>query len=233
MGLTNIVNKDYINLDKEKILFKYIEGDDNLYKIKDLIENENIKINTKSAKYNETLLQHSVRYYNYDIIKYLIENGADINVINDDGYNLLHLLAKCYYFKRYNKENIEKICSLIITDNNIEKTIKRYTYTPLDLAIYHRNAYLVKVLLNYNVNLNKFIILGNNFKYTFLDYLIQQFWWDNDELPELVLLVINHNNFDLKWYEKNSSVAQYNLLQYAGEKCYSIYKILKERIDKI
>jgi len=84
---------------------------------------------------------------NIELIKYLVENGADINVKNDKGLNVMHLAsqgdspASLVYFKEYHNFDYT------LTDN--------IGSTPLHWACYTSSEFSFQFLLSFeNINLN-------------------------------------------------------------------------------
>jgi ankyrin repeat protein len=105
-------------------VFNYIMSND-FEKVKEFIQSKDI-INI-CDKYGNTALFFAVRINNIDIIKYLIENGADLNAKNEDYESVLHYAA-------YKKNNLETIKYLI--ENGADTNILDYSgRTPLSCAI--------------------------------------------------------------------------------------------------
>ena len=97
-------------------------------KITKLLENagQNQKDFKKDGKYDFTktlksngginLLHYAVMDNDFDLVKYMVENGADINATTDDGTTVFHLLAK--------NEEGEKKCNEDMKNYLIEKSRK-------------------------------------------------------------------------------------------------------------
>jgi ankyrin repeat protein len=85
-------------------------------------------------------------YYNYiDIIKYLIEIGANINYITNDCWSPLH--AASY------KNNID--CVKLLINSGAKINIKDYVNaTPLDYAMDTKNFDIIKLLIEHGADIN-------------------------------------------------------------------------------
>lgn len=82
----------------------------NTFMLEYLVYTRNVNININDNVYGNTPLLWAVQLGSYDAVNWLIENGADINIINKDGKNA-HDIAK--------ERNIEEIIMLI--ENKMKK----------------------------------------------------------------------------------------------------------------
>ena len=121
----------------------------------------------------QTPLYYASFVGNIKLIKLLIQNGADISVETNNGFNVLHLsimgnkISPFYYFiQKYNininskdsKENTslhlatyfnsKKIFNYLLTNNKIEINAKnKEGFTPLHFAVVSQNKSMIKKLL--------------------------------------------------------------------------------------
>jgi len=83
-----------MEIDKEKYFTIAQFGD--LNKLKDKIKksNDNLDIiKNLIDKKNMSILEKSLSFRKFDIAKFLLENGVNINIVSDEGYNELHYIA--------------------------------------------------------------------------------------------------------------------------------------------
>lgn len=90
------------------------------------INKETIKdIINKDYKGSGSLLETSLSYRKFEISNYLLDNGANVNVISEDGYNEFHILASniCYDGAiEIGKRLLEKGTSLMAIDKKYGNT---------------------------------------------------------------------------------------------------------------
>lgn len=101
-------------------------------------------------KYNNYLLTYAIINNHFDLIKVLIENGARIDIIDQEGYTIL------YYIIRFNYFDILKY----ILDYNdscigisIVNLIDKHGYISSYYAIKYNNIDALKLLIKHNLNL--------------------------------------------------------------------------------
>jgi len=158
----------------------------NITTIKHLIETSNININKKHGLLDKTLLHQAVCHNNIQIVKYLIDHGADLD--QTDKYNSTPLHDACRngdintikYLTKSNSNNYNLI-SLCELDNQIMmkpdtdkytgiirclvesgadvNVIDKYGYTPLQYVARH-DLDMVKLLLNYGAD-KEYLNLNN------------------------------------------------------------------------
>ncbi len=88
-----------------------------------------------------------IKNENIEIMKYLLENGADVNIKDMSGYSpLMNLIS-------FDKNNLDMIDLLINNGAKLED-INNNGATPLILACYHFNTQVIKHLVDKNANVN-------------------------------------------------------------------------------
>lgn len=126
------------------------------------IENENIKlcnlllkygadINAKDEEGNTPVIKAS-EFNNNDMVKFLIENGADINLKNDEGE-----VALIQAVENDNAEMVKTLLEqdLIVSDgSNLNILYYDGKYFPLMMAVYSRNIEIIKLLIEFGVDLD-------------------------------------------------------------------------------
>ncbi|EGC32373.1 hypothetical protein DICPUDRAFT_155651 [Dictyostelium purpureum] len=100
-------------------------SENNLNKFKEELEKDKSKINEKD-KEGRTPLTYACDRGIYEIVKILVENGADINHQDSEGMTPLHYSTLC---------NHVEICKFLLTQEKINRSLKDNSdSTPLDLA---------------------------------------------------------------------------------------------------
>ena len=104
-------------------------------------------INAKTQIDNQTALHYASFRGNIKIIKLLIENYADINILSSNGYNMLHKASQgnkpsaiVYYHKKYN-------VSLEATDENLMNALHLAAINGMDNSV----IYLLSLGINPNL----------------------------------------------------------------------------------
>jgi ankyrin repeat protein len=115
----------------------------NIPLFKSLLTKNNL--NTRDGASNTMLMVAAKNGY-FELVKYLIEEGADINAINSVGQTALNLSV---YFAQNEIANF-----LIQNGADVNKTDNKYILTPLMAAIRSNNLILGKVLLQKGANIN-------------------------------------------------------------------------------
>ena len=88
---------------------------------------------------------YAVRSCSVEVLKFLLEAGADVSQTTKNGYNVLHVAAEC------NSEGIEEILEILLTrlnDQEINASAGEKSVTPLLVAIANNNVATAKVLFN-------------------------------------------------------------------------------------
>ena len=116
-------------------------------KVIDYIENRKNMIEIKDRKGNSPLLL-AARCKLFRIVKYLIESGANLNVINNYGQNILHYTVRNKKYTEITQFIIENMNS----DNELQIFQSKEKYhkkTALHFALYHQpsNISLVKLFI--------------------------------------------------------------------------------------
>ena len=93
------------------------------------INNKNV-VGTNSYGYEYTPLMAAANFEHFQVVEYLIGEGADANIVNSDGENALHCAA---ISNRRSTEVIELLLNHMDLDS-INKKEDRYGDTPLDKA---------------------------------------------------------------------------------------------------
>lgn len=158
-----LIEKDVLNqkteLEKKELLNSAVIGK-NVYLIKYLIKNG---LNVNELFNEECPISIAARYGNYDVIKVLIENGADINTIDKMGDSPLTNVLKRYSFNRLTLLNdyfkgMKQIALYMIekgADINFENKMAYYSdNTPLLLASKSGDIELVSLLISKGAQLN-------------------------------------------------------------------------------
>jgi len=117
----------------------------NITILKQLIESNNHNINKTYGPYSETLLIHAIRNNWPNIIKHLIESGADINIRDIDGSTPLHIAT--------NSSNIDIVKYLILSGADINQ-VDNYGRTPLYNATIQSNIDMIKYLVESGANID-------------------------------------------------------------------------------
>lgn len=115
--------KDYIYIDNEMINIS-------MYNIKSYISKRGINYQNEKG---QTLLMIACDYYRHDIVNYLLKNGADVSILDDE--------KKCcldYACKTFDKKIVTKIVKYVkktdvVTKERINNTIYFYSITDDDL----------------------------------------------------------------------------------------------------
>jgi len=117
----------------------------NIYLIKYLLK-LGIKINPSLDENNWTALHHACKYGQENILKYLIERGADINRKTRERYTTLQIAIE------YKQENIA--IYLIEHGANVNEKTHDNDY-PLHMAILFKQENVAKCLIEHGANVNE------------------------------------------------------------------------------
>ena len=120
---------------KVETLYKESEDDNYLAVVKFLITN-NFPVNAKSN--GQTPLHFAVRMGNIEVVKLLVENGANMNTLDGDGYSPVHKAVK--------SDNAKIIRHFVRNEADVElKT--RDGNNLLEVALKNKKTNAMKVLL--------------------------------------------------------------------------------------
>ena len=120
-----------------KSLLNFTISNDKFSFFKKIIELFNIDINNfwTGSWDRDTLLSYSAYYNRFDFVKYLVEKGANVNLMHKDSMAPIHYAAKC--------GNAEMIKYLI--NNKADKNIKdNYRKNFITVAIYENHSEIIK-----------------------------------------------------------------------------------------
>lgn len=176
-------------------------------------------------KNNNIPIHYAIEFNNIEAIKLLIENGSDMNDVDNNEFNSLHLaiqtenidIVKLILNTRIdinarintgenalhlasNYQNIE-ICKLLINAGiNINARDFENEFSSLDYSINNNNYEITKLLLDNDIDINGQDFFGN----TAIHYSIKE---KNDKITNLIL---NHdkikNKINLNLYNVNSQL---------------------------
>jgi len=125
-------------------LFRAI-SENNIEAVSQLLDKHPDWINADKF-WGDTPLHTAVQVANLDIIKLLINRGADVNEVKDFGVTPLHIAV-------YNN-NIEIAKLLLNSGADINSIGYRQDYTPLHIAICGHNMEMIKFLIQNNADLS-------------------------------------------------------------------------------
>jgi len=150
--------KTYTQKELDEDLLKYSQNNSALQKMRELIK-DGANIDCVDVIHRTSLII-ATNYLNYSIIKLLLENGADINIVDKYGDNCLFYIVKqdnYTYHTLMNKINI--IVDLIITHG-------------IDMNIKNNNNKDIFGLTNANPFILQYII--DNYPEKYKDYLLKK-----------------------------------------------------------
>lgn len=118
---------------------------------------DNIDYNIKDKNDNYILI-YAVIYNQLNLVKILVENGARIDIIDQEGYSILYYPIRFNYFEilQYLLEQNKTVVGISIVD-----LIDRNNRIPIHYAIKYKNIKILKELIKYS-NLHTTDIKGNN-----------------------------------------------------------------------
>jgi len=112
--------------------------------IEKLIESGHDSINKKYGQYHVTLLHLFAGRNRIDIVKYLLDHGADLTITNLLGQTPLHIAVRGQHY--------HMVVYLIERGANIDAQTLYQSNTPLHIAMDVRRLDIVKYLLDSGVN---------------------------------------------------------------------------------
>ena len=140
-------------MDCKNNIFKYIENN-NIDELEKCIKNDPRIVNIQDEE-GKTLLFHT---YNYDIAKYLIENGADVNIQDEEGQTRL------YYAIIYEYYDIAKL----LIENGADVNIQDEEEQTVLFILNNDNYDIAKLLIENGADVNH----QNKYGETSLSYAV-------------------------------------------------------------
>lgn len=115
-------------------------NNDNVKIVRSLIESKNIDIEEfiEDLENCETPLLYASKLGKYDVVKYLIEAGANVNVFDDSDRTPLHLILKDDEMK---EKQLLKICQMLIQAGSDVNCADFLGQTPLMIACKYQDKY--------------------------------------------------------------------------------------------
>lgn len=174
-----------INSKKRQISYLMLAVVNKNYEITKLLINSGADVNYLYSNYSKyTALHYSLIHNSPDISKLLIESGADIN-ISKVSYSTLYVATK-----HSNVEMMEILLSKGADPDNMAMD----GYFPLLISVINRDISKIKLLLKYNVNINRKYCS----KLTVLHYLIYD-WNNSVEDCNILELLLASREIDLDY----------------------------------
>jgi len=133
--------------------YHYGSPEDILEAVKAIIKRDPEAVN-RTNRYNRTALLSVLRYggsqeETLEIVKVLVQNGADVNAVDDEGNTSLMSAAS-----GNNKENTLEIVKFLVQNGADVNAIDKMGFTPLIHAADGNNPAVVKLLLDKNADVN-------------------------------------------------------------------------------
>jgi ankyrin repeat protein len=211
------IRLDILDIDGRTILYTPIKY--NYFKILELLLDYNkktigISILDIKDKFGLTALHYSIIYNNMNIFKLLLLNNADLFILSNDSNNSIS------YSIIYNRNDI---FDYILEKNiNFHNFINNKGFNLLQIALINKNIYVLKKLLDNNININ----LNNKDYENGHTILHQSFIYDNIEIFELLL----YKNIDINITDFLGNTVLHYIL---NEKKYNYLDKLLKYKDKI
>ena len=200
------------------LIKKYLVN--NIYKYKK-------EINFQNGRRQTSLIiacRNSNTYCDNEIVKLLLENGADPNLKDIDGCTAL--MKACIYFNNYS--NIETVKLLL--ENGADINLKDYNgYTALMMACKYSNTRsdpkIIKLLLENGADIN----LKDNNDQTAL--MLSCRYVNTYSNPEIIKLLLNQNNIDVNIINNDTKYNALMLLCQYNSNQYEIATLLKSKTN--
>ncbi|AOP31477.1 ankyrin [Raccoonpox virus] len=187
---------------------------------------------------NNTLLYHAINIIHVDIVRFLLDNGADINIKNINGHTCLDraIYKSNLYCFESNYEKAIKILELILQELPSIDTIKN---TNINLYDTYRNNDIIELCIKY------YSIIDSSYVHN--NILLSTSYKDKciEEINQLTQHIYDKTNLlDLVYKYKNKNMVMNNLARYAKNPYftthYEVYtevndfvKIILEKRDRI
>ena len=107
--------------------------------VKEVIDKFDADINIQN-KYGEAVLMKAAEYGRGDSVEYLISKGANVNITDNNGKNLVHKLAE--EFKERDKDGQLKTIDLLAQSGDLDKLLSQKD----NLKAKHLLIMLVKII---------------------------------------------------------------------------------------
>lgn len=138
--------------------------------IETLVNKHGVDVDTPDAN-DISPLQYAVRFSSPDTVETLIRLEADINRIDERGYNLLHrTILQEYAYPSKGNSRLKIIDILLNAGIDINEADDINYNTPLILAIIYRTPSIISILLSRGAAINNINMKG----YTALHYAIEK-----------------------------------------------------------
>jgi uncharacterized protein len=179
-------------------LFEYLSVKGNLELIKYFIDN-GAKVNEPQGDDGYSILAKCLcqRKINIDVIKLLLSNGADSNMLNKNGDNILHYALD-------NECSSTDIIKLLVTDYSVNINCRSRYFTPLDYYLYDNNSCNIKIikkLLKLGADPNILNSMNGNSLTTYLS--------NNNVTLEIINLLVEFGVDTHKVYKKGTMMHYY------------------------
>lgn len=146
--LFSIILLNAFSLNAQKLLFatskiKQIVKNENIALLDSLIDN-GMDIN-KQYRFNETILHYAAYEQKTSLVRYLIDKGASLDILNKNNWTPLEISIGPVFSN-------DSIAELLIhngADVNLADRI-----TPLQWSIFYNNEYIFELLLEYGADVN-------------------------------------------------------------------------------
>lgn len=147
--------------------------------VKEMLTSQKINVNAKDKKRGNTPLHWAAYNNNLEMVKYLVEQGAEVNAKNNCGVTPLHFAAL--------NNNLEMVKYLVDKKAEVNAKDKKCGMTPLHWAASENNPEVVKYLIQKKATVN---LQDNNGK-TALHWAAQK-----GQLKPIEILVCNGAQID-------------------------------------
>lgn len=152
-----------INFNKLSILMSMCNNiieEEEFRTIKHLVETGNININYINTDNNENILYYLAKDQNFkmtfditEVFKYLIERGCDINLINNNGENLLTRISKIIAMEDNTNIKIINLVKLLLNNKIYVNICDNNGLQPIHYAVYNNNKKLSDLLIANGANI--------------------------------------------------------------------------------
>ena len=188
----NLTSLQLHNRDKTKLYspLHYASMYSNLESFQYLFEKSNIDVNYQHPIFEAPFLHFAICNYRFEVAKYLISLGADINIQNREDKNLLQI-DQTYN----NKRSIEIIKFLM--ENGIDINSLNNKFSPLEYAASRGNVEICEYLLEKGIDIKKIFSLRGNVFFLALSH--------TGQILDLTKLFLKYN-LDINYTKNNESL---------------------------